>query len=253
NRVISPGPFVDGNQEREVIQITNTGNLPISEFQVNRISHDGTVETFFVEGENLLPEKSLSYAMPNSLNEGLNRVEYEILYPNFDQNGGNNSKQVWHYIQDDSSIVVPWRQNFDDVSTLQPWLALNPEKNALSWEIMSALTNESGNNQVLALDNAEEGNSYWLGSPLFDLSGTTQASLFFERAAGGFGASDITNFSVLISTDGGISYEELWRKENAQINSVSGGGSANPNSTGDYLREHIDLSTYTGEGFEKVR
>src|SRR5690606_16089632 len=192
-RVISPGPFVDGSQEREVVQINNTGNLPISEFQVNRISNDGLEETFFVEDENLLPEKTLSYTMPNSLNEGVNRVEYEILYPNFDQNGGNNSKVIWHYIQNDSSIVVPWRQNFDDESTLEPWLALNPEENGPSWEIISTPTSESENNQVLVLDNADKGNSHWLGSPLFDLSGTTQASLFFERAVGGYSSSDITN------------------------------------------------------------
>src|SRR5690606_27332561 len=99
--------------------------------------------------------------------------------------------------------------NFDDESTLEPWLALNPEENGPSWEIISTPTSESENNQVLVLDNADKGNSHWLGSPLFDLSGTTQASLFFERAVGGYSSSDITNFSVLISTDGGISYVEL--------------------------------------------
>src|SRR5690606_37621477 len=74
----------------------------------------------------------------------------------------------------------------------------------------------------------------------------------FDWAATGFQASDITHFSVLISHDAGNAYQELWTKENVQLN-ISGSGSAGTISRGDFVREYIDLSDFTGEGFEKVR
>ena len=248
NKVLSPGPFVDGSQENEVLQITNTGNLPITDFRLFRKINGFTDKALLVENENINSGQTVSYTLPSSLVDGLNQVEYEILDPNFDQNGGNNSKLVWHFIQDDSTINVPWRQNFEDIPSLQPWLTINPEGNSDSWEVLPLQEN-----YLLSLTNADRGNSYWLGSPLFDLSGTSQASIFFERAAGEFDASDLTELSVLISTDGGISYEELKVMEGDQINSVSGGVPLNPNTPEDFVREHIDLSAYSGEGYEKVR
>ncbi|MEX2591909.1 MAG: choice-of-anchor J domain-containing protein [Anditalea sp.] len=250
-RLQSPGPIVDGSQEREILQITNTGNLPITAFMINRKTNNSEVQTFFAEYENLPPGETIPYALPNSLDEGMNKVEYEILYPNFDQNGDNQSQLTWHFIQDDSLINVPWRQDFN-TPALQHWLTINPEKDNRNWEVMPLQAGEQ-DNRVLALNNAERGNSYWLGSPLFDLSDTPQASIFFDWASGGFNASDLTVFEVLISTDGGVSYEELWSKTNTQINTVTGGGPANPNTQGDYVREYIDLSAFTGEGNEEVR
>jgi hypothetical protein len=248
SQVLSPGPFVDGSQESEVLQITNTGNLPIHDFKLIRRLNGGTEETLVSDLATINPEETITYSLPSTLNEGLNQVEYEILEPNFDQNGGNSSKLVWHYIQDDSTITAPWRQDFEGQTALQPWLSLNPEQNKVSWEITPVQ-----DNQILSLAGMERGNSYWLGSALFDLSNTTQASIFFDRAAGGFSPSDGTELNVLISTDGGESYEQLLSREGEQINSVSGSGPVNPNIPSDYAREFIDLSAYTGEGFDKVR
>lgn len=248
NQILGPGPFVDGSQESEVLQITNTGNLPIQEFKLIRRLNGNTEETLVMDLVSINPEESITYSIPSTLIEGLNQVEYEIIEPNFDQNGGNNSKLLWHYIQDDSTTTAPWRQDFEGLTALQPWLSLNPEQNNSSWALSPVQ-----DNQILSLTGMEKGNSYWLGSALFDLSQTSQASIFFDRAAGGFGPSDVTEFDVLISTNGGVSYEELLGREGEQINSVSGSGPVNPNTSSDYAREFIDLSAFTGEGFEKVR
>jgi len=249
NSVLNPGPITDGSQQQEVLQITNTGNLPISDFVIQRRSDGSRLEAFLIEDENLAPGDSEAYALSNQLEAGENRVEYEILSPNYDQNAGSNSKLVWHFIQDDSTILVPWRQDFDDPLGIQPWLTINPEKNGSSWK--QNVLHDDGN-QVLELTNMARGNSYWLGSPLFDLSASNEASIFFDWASSGFSNSDITHFSMLISDNGGNSYQELWRKENTALN-TSGGGSASAISPEDFAREYIDLSAFTGEGFEKLR
>src|SRR5690606_37452761 len=155
--VVSPGPIVDGSQEMENIEIRNTGNLPISEFRLIR-GINGFDETYSVEDENIPPGGSIIYPLPNSINEGLNQIEYGIELPNYDQNGGNSSTLLWHYIQDDSLIVVPWRQNFENPE-LHPWISINPQQNEVSWEILPL-----ENNQVVSLQYGESNNSYWLSS-----------------------------------------------------------------------------------------
>lgn len=174
-------------------------------------------------------------------------MEYVIFNPNYDQNPGSNHSLTWHYIQDDSLIAVPWRQNFNDAADLGAWTALNPENNYTSWQL-GAFSSEA-DNQVLALEAIEEGNSHWFASPLFDLSGTGQASVFFDWAASGFRSSDVSSFSMLVSSDGGYSYEEVWRKDNEEINTAG----STAITAEDFERQHINLSAFTGEAYEKVR
>jgi len=250
NNVLNPGPITDGSQEEEILQITNSGNLPISDFVIQRRSDGARLESHVVENQFIAPGETQTYSLSSQLRAGENRVEYEILRPNHDQNPGSSSKLIRYFIQSDSAVVVPWRQGFDGPSGIQPWATVNPEKNAGSWQ--QKMLQEDVDNQVLALENMERGNSYWLGSPLFDLSTTNEASIFFHWAATGFNTSDITEFSVLISDNGGNSYEELWRKENVQLN-TSGSGSAATISRQDFVREYLDLSQFTGERFEKIR
>src|SRR5690606_7054623 len=93
-------------------------------------------------------------------------------------------------------------------------------------------------------------NSYWFGSPLFDLSNAPQASIFFKWAGAGFRATDHTSLSVMVSVDGGNSYEELWREDDEGLNTASGTA---VNSIEDFSRQFIDLSRFTGEGNDRVR
>lgn len=236
--MLNPGPVVDGSQEFESIQINNTGNLPISKFIVNRTLGGTFMESFIADDETIPPGGSMAYRMPNSIVEGLNQVEYEIELPNYDQNGGNSDQLQRFFVQDDSTTIVPWRINFED-DEHQLWPSLNPEHNNNAWEMIS-----TEDNRVITLPHGENGNSYWLASPLFDLSQTAQASVFFDWAARGFVANDMAAFSLQISFDGGNSYEEIWSRTNEQLNS---GGE------GDFQQEFVNLSAFTGQGYEKVR
>ncbi len=250
NRMLKPGPITDGSGSGESLQITNTGNLPISDFVIRREVSDGRSQNFLIEDETLNPGESNAFDLSTSLNSGFTAVDYTILDPNYDQNPGSSSTLTWHYVQDDSTITVPWRQHFEDPAGLGSWLTINPESGEHQWDIVTL--SAEGDNQVLLLSGSNKGNSYWLGAPLFDLSSATQASIFFNWAAAGFLSADETSLSMMVSRDGGNSYEELWRKENAALNTVSGAG-ASVNSGADFGRQHIDLSAFTGEGNEKIR
>src|SRR5690606_16815900 len=96
------------------------------------------------------------------------------------------------------------------------------------------------------------GNSYWFSSPLFDLSKTPQASVFFNWAGAGLRSTDHTSFSVVVSNDGGYSYQELWKRDDVELNTISGDGGS-VRSSADFTRQFVDLSTFAGEGNDKVR
>ena len=248
NRVVTPGPISDGSGNEEVLQITNTGNLPITDFVIRREVTDGRSQNFIVEDNELNPGESDSFRLQVNLNPGFSEVTYAILNPNYDQNPGSGSTLTWHYIQDDSTIAVPWRQHFDDAAGSASWLSISPQTGQPSWQIATLLA--EGENQLMALNGTRRGNSYWLGSPLFDLSGTPQAGLFFRWGGAGFRPEDQTSLSVMISVDGGNSYEELWRKGDVDMNTST---STSVGSSADLSRQFIDLSAFTGEGNDKVR
>ena len=249
-RLASPGPFVDGTQGEEVLEITNTGNLSIDGFLVYRNSNGFSDENFVVKGQSMAPEENVTYSMPSSLSEGYNIVEYGIIYPNFDQNGGNDDRLIRYFIQDDSTVQAPWRQDFEDEEDIFAWLNLNPEYEDSAWERL-ALNSGEGSNHVLGLRNMYPGNSYWFGSPLFELNETNQASVFFDWRADGFSSSDRTVFSVLITKDGGSTYEELWSRASGELNAES--QPAESKTDEGFVREYIDLSAYAGKDTRSLR
>lgn len=248
NRVIQPGPITDGSGREEVLEITNTGNLPISEWVVRREVTNGRSQNFLIEDEELRPNESTMVALDANLTPGSTEITYSVLNINYDQNPGSSSALTWQYIVDDSTIVVPWRQNFDDPAGLDSWMSINPESGGAAWQAHTL--SAEGNNRVALLSETSRNNSYWLGSPLFDLSGVQQAGVFFKWAGAGFRATDRTSLSVMVSVNGGNSYEELWREDGEGLNTTSGTAvSSNEN----FNRQFIDLSRFTGEGKDKVR
>jgi hypothetical protein len=144
---------------------------------------------------------------------------------------------------------VPWRQNFNNSSNLDPWVTINPQTNSPAWKITSA-SSGSGPNNIATVQTLESGASYWLGTPIFDLTVSSQASLFFDYAIGA--VSPTTKFKVLASDNGGETYQEVWSETGASLSSVSV-GQANPTSPNDYVRKYINLSDFAGSGKNQVR
>lgn len=247
--IVSPTPISDGTSESDTIALTNRGNLPLSSFLFSTTVNNAGTQTYTASGSTVVAGESFTISTANSTSEGKNSLKFVASLPNFDQNGNNSDSLTRYVIKDAATIPVPWRQNFNNSSALNPWQTVNPESDAEAWSIASTTSGEGPNN-VAALTTKSSNQTYWLGTPVFDLSVSHQASIFFDLAAGQ--VSPTTTLSLLASVNGGNKYSEVWKVSGAELSTVSV-GEANPNSPGDYIRKFINLSEFAGTGKTKVR
>ncbi len=250
NELVSPNPIVDGTQTVESVRISNTGNLPVSKFFFTRSTNGLDIETYIASGAVVAPGESFILDGRNTTSIGKNRLDYKIFQPNFDQNNGDNGSTLRRYIIENAdTIAVPWRQNFNNSPSLAPWVTINPQADVASFQIAS-VTNGSGANNVARLQNQVKGYTYWLGSPIFDLSVSRQGSIFFDLAAGS--VSPGTTLKVMASADGGENYKEVWSESGTELSTVSA-GAANPNTATDYSRKFVNLTDFAGPGKTETR
>ncbi len=248
--LINPSPISSGTHENEIYILTNTGNLPVSKFLFSKKTNGSSVRTFLATGSSVEPGESFTLSGSNTTELGKNKLEMEVSRPNFDQNGINGNSITRYVIEDTNTIPTPWRQNFNNSSSISPInQTINPESDFPAWEIIPVSTGEGPNN-VARLQGQEEGNSYWLGTSVFDLSGRSQASIFFDVAAGSVSAG--TSLSVLASQDGGENYSIVSEFSGTELSTVSA-GEANPNNVNDFARKYINLSDFAGAEGTDVR
>lgn len=250
DELVSPNPIVDGTQTVESVKISNTGNLSVSKFFFTRSTNGLDVETSIASGSVVAPGESFVLRGRNTTSAGKNRLDYKVFQPNFDQNKGENGSTIQRYILENADKVeVPWRQNFNNSTALGPWLTINPQADAVAWAV-SPVTNGTGPNNVAILQNQVTGNTYWLGTPIFDMSVSRQGSIFFDVAAGS--VSPGTTLKVLASSDAGENYTEVWSASGTKLSTVSA-GQANPNNSADFSRKYVNLTDFSGPGKTETR
>ncbi|MFC3881719.1 M43 family zinc metalloprotease [Algoriphagus namhaensis] len=247
--LVLPSPIVDGTQTQERVSIKNTGNLPLTSFLFSRSTNGSQVETFVASGSTLMPGDTTNLVGMRTTRTGKNRMDFTLFDPNFDMNGNNSNSLVRYIIEDAQTISSPWRQNFNNPGVLSSWNTLNPETDGPAWRTQATSSGEGPNN-VLVFDSPVAGNSYWIASPIFDLSSRSQASLFFDLAAGE--VSGTTKLQLLASENGGESYVEVWSASGTELSTV-GVGASNPNTIGDFARKYVNLSDFAGTGKTEVR
>lgn len=247
--LLKPTPVSNGTHDQESILLVNTGNLAISGFVFRRSTNNAPLQSFLARGQNLLPGDSTLINLPRSSTiDGTNRLNYRLEFPNFDQNPRPDIRLDRFFVVNQELIRSPWRQNFNNTFNLSPWVSLNPQSNGTSWELSPLQTGTSQN--VVRLETGLENNSYWLGSPMFDLTSSSQAALFFDRAAGAISPS--TTLKVLASSDGGITYQQVFSKSGNDLVTVPG-GQVNPNNPSEYRRDYVNLTSFAGRNRAMVR
>mgnify|MGYP003648805010 CR=1 FL=1 len=249
DEVVTPSPIFDGTNESEVITLTNAGNLPFSNFIFTQTTNNAPAQTYIASGITVQPGESFNISVPKSTTSGKNELKFVASLPNFDQNGNNSDSISRYVIEDASTVAVPWRQNFNNSSSLSPWQSVNPESDETAW-IVSPLSSGDGPNNVVELSTGSTDQTYWIGTPVFDLSVSSQASIFFDVSAGEVNSS--TTLKVLASENGGNEYTEVWSASGADLSTVFVGES-NPNSAGDFVRKFVNLSDFAGTGKTQVR
>lgn len=249
DEIVSPTPISDGEQTQEVVKITNTGNLPVSKFLFSRTTNASATQTYIGSGTTIIPGEQVDLEINSSTTDGKNRLAFSIFNPNFDQNGASPLLFERFNIEATTTTPIPWRQNFNSSTDLAPWLTINPEKDEAGWTI-SPSSNGTGLNNIAKIENGKAGFSYWLGSPVFDLSKSRQASIFFDLASGQ--VNPATRLLVLASSDGGQTYTQVWSATGPELSTVNV-GAANPNSPGDFQRKYINLTEFAGAESSQVR
>jgi hypothetical protein len=104
---------------------------------------------------------------------------------------------------------------------------------------------------VARVDGGINGNSYWMGTPVFDLSTSRQASVFFDVAAGAEN-NPATTLYLLASTNEGDTYKVVWSAAGNDLATVFA-GSANPGASSDYERKYVNLTEFAGAGNKNIR
>jgi hypothetical protein len=249
DEVVAPTPISAGTHTQEIVRVTNTGNLPISKFLFSRNTNNAGNRVFLGSLSSLPPGQSINLTLAKSTVAGKNNLKFGVAEPNFDQNIATAPQINWSSIENVGRLEVPWRQNFNSNTDLNPWMSINPESDQNAWQV-TAVTGATGPNNVARLENTSNGNSYWMGTPLFDLSVSRQASVFFDLAAGTVNPG--TTLYLLASTNQGETYKVVWSEAGTALSTVST-GNANPSSAGDYERKYVNLTEYAGEGKKEIR
>jgi hypothetical protein len=247
--VIAPSPISAGTHAQEIVRITNTGNLPITKFLFSRNTNNTGNRVFLGSIPNLSPGQSVNLTLTKSTAIGKNNLKFGVSEPNFDQNIATAPQINWSSIENVGRLEVPWRQNFNSSTELSPWLSVNPESDQNPWQV-TAVTGATGPNNVARLEGVSNGNSYWMGTPSFDLSVSRQASVFFDVAAGLVNPG--TTLYVLASTNQGETYKVVWSEAGTALSTVST-GNANPSTAGNYERKYVNLTEFAGEGKKEIR
>jgi hypothetical protein len=247
--VIAPSPISAGTNAQEIVRLTNTGNLPISKFLFSRNTNNSGNRVFVGSGTSIPAGQSINVTLAKSTAAGKNNLKFGVSEPNFDQNIPAAPQINWYNLENTARLEVPWRQNFNSSTDLAPWLTINPESDQTAWQI-TAVTGATGPNNVARIEGATNGNSYWMGTPIFDLSVSRQASVFFDVAAGAVNPG--TTLYLLASTNQGETYKVIWSEAGNALSTVSS-GNANPNSAGDYERKYVNLTEFAGDKTKQIR
>lgn len=247
--LVTPTPISTGDHEQETVRAVNTGNLPVDAFIFRRRLGAASPVSYIGRGINLNVGDSININVPRgSIGSDLSRLTYTVDFPNFDQNPGNSDVLSRFVLINSNFTRAPFRQNFNNTIQIEPWVVVNPERNSNNWQLTPLQSGASGTNLV-RLEDSEDNNSYWIGSPIFDLSEAKQASIFFDFASGQ--VSDSTTLKVMASRNSGRSYTEVFRKTGSELN-TSQSSEANPNQRSDFERQFVNLTDYAGSGSIRV-
>ena len=164
---------------------------------------------------------------------------------------GDGGEILRRFIVSNKFIEIPFREDFEDYDPSLPdaWLPLN-QPGTTGWELTS-----TGNGQSVILSNQnnnDPGDFDYLISPEFSLVGETEAFLTFEYAYKKYNNSFDT-FSVLLSTDCGITYDEvLFSLTGSELGFNDFNGLEIPTTPADWNKVTLNLSAYAGSSDLKI-
>ncbi|HNP19845.1 MAG TPA: choice-of-anchor J domain-containing protein [Fulvivirga sp.] len=237
NQILSPSPASCMATQDLTVEVVNSGNTAISNFDIHYSLDGGNLTT---TSFTLLSPLEVGFSavvsttLPN-LSIGGHLLEVTIDLPNSTEN-----EVINHQFYIDQSVeVIPIRESFEDFGT-STWLIANHDQ-GITWQVENG---EKGN--YLMINNADYVNinqNDWLISPSLDFTQATSATLTFEVAYSGLNNPN-DGLALYISTDCGENYflggynkigKELYTSDFQDTPGIN-----------DWRFETVDLSQYLG-------
>ncbi len=245
-RIAQPSPVMCSTSGNAVMTIRNYGRESLTSVKMAYTLNSGKTFIKSFTGIDITPGAATDLTLSDlTFKNGKNELHYELTEPNglFDIDPSDNTA-AWYFIVNDSTDIVPMRQNFE--KGWNAWSAVAPASNG---EATLAQTNFSAS-AILAKSLEDSLSGTWFVSPRLNLTDAQTAGMFFSMAQAisvetGRSASD-TNGSglhVLASIDCGMSYQDTLFSKPSIIDNILTG---NPNSNDDWSRQFINLDKYAG-------
>ena len=130
------------------------------------------------------------------------------------------------------------------------WSLADPGTDGFAWQRYGSAGAYGTSTACMFFDNYYQdagGNVNDILTPRYDLTGYSSIKMTFDRAYKVYtDPSEIDSFAILISTDCGATFTQIYRKGGTQLATVSGTGSYTDPAPADWKSDSVDLSPYTG-------
>ena len=239
------------------INIFNNGITPITSLDVLYTIDNGVNQTYNWSGS--LPSfTASSIALPAIATPaaGTHYVSASVSNPNggvVDNNLLNNAVRSYFGIPS-VSATGSVLQDFT-LTTFPPanWLRVDQDGNSVGWTRAAASTVGSGSAKI-DYYNSPAGNIDNLYLSTVDMTAATGAALTFDVSHRQYSADYIDALNVEVSTDCGVTWNNVWAKSGAQLATVAGytTGAFTPTAA-QWRAENVSLSSFTGQANVIVR
>ncbi|MFA7274846.1 MAG: S8 family serine peptidase [Crocinitomicaceae bacterium] len=232
------------------VKITNTGlnsqsNFPIS-FQVN--SNTAITETY-TGTINSGQQVNYTFTTPISgFTNGASTLTCEVTLAG-DQFAGNN-QQILSFSNQSTAIATPFLETFDLGGFPSMWTILNADGN-MTWQLTS-VTGAAGTSTSAMFMNhfsyTATGQEDIFQTEIMNISSST-AGLSFDLAKANYSSSFADGLKVDISTDCGLTFQNIYDKSGALLETVANqSNSWSPSAANQWRNEIVDLAPFLSAG-----
>ncbi len=239
-KIVQPGPVTCNGSPELVIAVKNLSCPIVTKLKIEYNVNNGPTLSTTVTGLSIYSDGNETLIEVGSLDlveEAENNISLEIALANGEvDDNPSNSETLIAIVHNTASDIIPLRKTFDD-NLITSWTVANPQAGIL-WNL------EEIDNQYSArfpTSTGSIGEESWLVSPVLDLNGLTEASLFFNLSYAWNGQND-DRLRILASTDCGDSYFDLVPGFDFQGSALS--------SNGD--QKYVSISTLTDSSFVRI-